>query len=152
MRAGRGGGTRAGAQQPSFSLSSLVARSLSVCVRVLLLLPVGSSLLPRLPDSFLQRIPYPFSGNRRVKRTNKQFPYSLNLLFRRDFVLLHFFFAPPPTTPSPSILPQKLDAVNRASTVFFVVIFSIIGSAYSFYSLNFLFGSDFLLFLFVDSS
>ncbi len=54
------------------SLSSLSRRSLSVCVRALLLL-LGSSLLPLLPDSFLQRIPYPFSGNRRVKRTNKQF-------------------------------------------------------------------------------
>jgi hypothetical protein len=55
----------------------------------------------------------------------------------RDFVLLPFF-SPPPTS-SPSILPQKLCAANRAST------FSLLSSSPSsplltLYSLNFLLG------------
>ncbi len=61
---------------------------------------------------------------------------------------------PPPSSYffSPSILPQKLGAANRASEhVFFVVIFSIIASAHSLF-VELLIGSDFLLFLFLDSS
>jgi len=91
-RCGRGAGAGPGqvrSSPASLSPLSSLARSLSVCV-----LPVGSSLLPRLPDSFLQWIPYPFSGNRRVKRTNKQFPYSLNLLLGVTSFCCIFFGRP----------------------------------------------------------
>jgi len=76
---------------------SLARRLLAVSARVLVLL-VGSSLFPLLPDSILQRIPYLFSGIRRLKRINKQFLIHLHLLLGVTSFCCLLFPPPPPTS------------------------------------------------------
>jgi hypothetical protein len=142
---GAGAGTRAGAQQPSFSLS-LVACSLSLRAFWCWWWDLLSSLCCRIHFCSEYHILSQALEDSSAQTNNSLF---ITPFIGRDFVLLPFI--PPPHFFSPSILPQELGAANRAST------FSFLSSSPSsalltLYSLNFLIGFDFLFFLFLDSS
>jgi hypothetical protein len=69
----------------------------------------------------------------------------------RDFVLFPFISSSPLLLLLLRFFLRNWVQANRAEHVFFVFIFSIIGSAHSLF-IELLIGSDFLLFLYLDSS